>query len=765
MDGISLLQDFAVILVVAGISGWIFRRLGLSAVVGYLVAGIIIGPYTPPFTLVSDVDRIETLTDLGLAFLMFFVGLGLSLKRIRRMGAGAVATTAITAFLVFQASQLFGHFMGWDETVSFIFAAMLMTSSSAIITKMLAESGLTHERFAQNAQGVTVLEDVVAIVLLTLLGAKLQIADAPSRTVEDTLFLLVAFAALLLVCGLIFVPKLLSRFGGSGDSDLHSVLVSGLVFIAGVASIRAGFSVALGAFLFGVVVSETRFKTQIQKSLSGAQDMFSAIFFVAIGMLIDIRAFWDNAGLILGIAAFAMVARSLAATIGFTISGNPLPLAVGSAIVVTPIGEFAYVIAQLGVDAGAVPSSFYAVAVGVSIVTAICAPIFAKNASSVEAWVQRLQPLWLETSLSKYRSRLSAGMAGMAENHVWRLTKRRAGWTVIQLLLLGGLFGFANPLLGGIQTLGERAGVSGGNLTVIFWVVLLTVCLLLLVAIWQNLQTLSMVYGEAFVARMGGGDRRRLLAQYALQIFSFILLTAGVLVGFPLEEMTPFFAAVLVAGPVIFSLVLWKQLAGIHSRLESSLLNEDPSGRQRSLTDVVSSSHQHNSWNLDLTEILIPDSAACAGKSIQELELRKNHGLSILEINRQGVVIDRVKPSDRLFPGDIVLVVGTEEQLSTGGEFLSKEGVTGEESADFSESVLDELLLSPEARIFGLTIAKSGISAATGVHVVGIERDGKHSLNPHGDEVFQDGDRLLILGSAAEIRAFRQWITLERKIS
>ncbi len=758
MDGISLLQDFAVILVVAGISGWIFRRLGLSAVVGYLVAGIIIGPYTPPFTLVSDVHRIETLTDLGLAFLMFFVGLGLSLKRIRRMGAGVVVTTAITAFVVFQLSQLFGHFMGWDETVSFIFAAMLMASSSAIITKMLAESGLTHERFAQNAQGVTVLEDIVAIVLLTLLGSKLQMADTPGRTVEDTLFLLVAFAVLLLVIGLIFLPKLLSRFGASGDSDLHSVLVSGLVFIAGVASIRAGFSVALGAFLFGVVVAETRFKAQIEKSLSGAQDMFSAIFFVAIGMLIDIRAFGENAGLILGIAAFAIVARSLAATIGFTISGNPLPLAVGSAIVVTPIGEFAYVIAQLGVDAGAVPSSFYAVAVGVSIVTAICAPIFAKRASSVERWVERRQPAWLATALSKYRSRLSAGMAGMADNHVWRLTKRRVGWTLIQILLLGGLFGFADPLLGGIQSLAVRAGASGGNLTVIFWVVLLAICLLILVAIWQNLQTLSMIYGEAFVARLGGGDRRRLVTQYTLQIVSFIMLTAGVLLGFPLDDMTPFFASVLVAGPVIFSLVLWKQLAGLHSRLESTLLNEDPGGRQRSLADVVSASHQHNSWNLELTEIRIPDSAACAGKTIQDLDLRNLFGVSILEINRQGIVIDRVKPSDRLFPGDILLAVGTEEQISKGIEFLGKEGLAGEESADFSESVLDEILLSSGARVFGQTIAKSGISAATGVHVIGIERDGNHLLNPHGDEVFQEGDRLLLLGSTTEIRAFRNWL-------
>jgi CPA2 family monovalent cation:H+ antiporter-2 len=370
-----------------------------------------------------------------------------------------------------------------------------------------------------------------------------------------------------------------------------------------------------------------------------------------------------------------------------------------------------------------------------------------------------MQPAWLEAALARYRSRLDAGMAGMADNHVWRLTKRRAGWTVVQLLLLGGLFGFANSMMEGILALAERAGASAGNLTVVFWVVFLAVCLLLLVAIWQNVQTLSMIYGEAFVARLGGRDSRRLVAQYFLQIASFILLTAGVLIGFPLDEMTPFFACALVAGPVILSLVLWKQLAGLHSRLETTLLNEDPGGRQRSLAGVVSASHQHNRWNLELTEIQIPDSAACAGKTIQELGLRKRHGLSILEINRQGVVIDRVRPSDRLFPGDILLVVGTEGQISKGGDFLGREGATGEESADFSESILDDVLLFSGARVSGKTIAESGIAEATGVQVIGIERNGKHLLNPQGDEVFTDGDRLLLLGSAAEIRAFRSWLS------
>jgi CPA2 family monovalent cation:H+ antiporter-2 len=756
MDGISLLQDFAVILVVAGISGWVFRRLGLSAVVGYLVAGIIIGPYTPPFTLVSSVERIETLTDLGLAFLMFFVGLGLSLKRIRRLGAGVVATTAVTALCVFQLSQGFAALMGWDSTTAFLFAAMLMTSSSAIITKMLAEAGLTHERFAQNAQGVTVLEDVVAIVLLTLLGSKLAVSDAPTRSVENTLFLLVAFAALIVVLGLIFIPKLLSRFGRAGDADLHSVLVSGLLFLAGAASISAGFSVALGSFLFGVVIAETRFKSQIEKSLGGAQDMFSAIFFVAIGMLIDVKAFWEHGPLILGISVFAIFARALSATVGFTLAGQALPLAAGSAIVVTPIGEFAYVIAQLGVDAGAVPRSFYAIAVGVSIVTAICAPLFAKRADRFGGWVSKIQPAWLEHALLKYQGWLAHGMAGIAQNHVWRLTRRRVGWTAIQLLLLGGLFGFANSILSGVKSFAERAGNPIPALEVIYWCVFLVPCLVLLLAIWQNLQTLCLIYGEAFATKLGGGDRPRIVAQFVFQVASFAVLAIVLLITFPIYGLTPVFTLVLLAVPLVLSLILWKQLAGVHQRLESSIMEQG--GSPRGLAGLMAASSETDHWNLELIEVTLPEFAECAGKEIRALELRARFGCSILEINRQGHVIDKVKPGEALYPGDSVLLFGTGEQIARGAEYLRKETTADDESRDFSESILELIPLAGSSRLVGVSLAESQITDCTGVHVIGIERNGERILNPQGKEVFQKDDLLLVLGSGVEIRAFRHWL-------
>ena len=161
MEGLLVLQDFAVVLLVAGVAGLLFRRLGLSAVVGYLVAGIVVGPYSPPFQLVSDLDRIHTLSQFGLVFLMFFVGMSLSLSRIRRLGPGMILAVLIAAFLVFNFSRVFAFCAGWNGTSGIFFAAMLMVSSSAIISKMLAEGGMTHEKSGQRAQGVTVIEDVV----------------------------------------------------------------------------------------------------------------------------------------------------------------------------------------------------------------------------------------------------------------------------------------------------------------------------------------------------------------------------------------------------------------------------------------------------------------------------------------------------------------------------------------------------------------------------------------------------------------------------
>lgn len=390
-----LIQDFAVVLLIAAISGLVFRRLGMSVVVGYLLAGILVGPYTPPFALVSDLDRIQSLSQLGLVFLMFFVGLGLNLSRIKRLGLGTLICTVVAAVIVLEIGRLAALLAGWNALQGQFFAAMFMCSSSAIIIKILNETGRSHERFAQKAQGVTLSEDVVAVVMLTLLTSQVHwdaVDDASGAGVGKTLALLGGFVALVFFLGFIFLPKVLRYFTRSSDGDLKVVLVCGLLFASAVAAAAAGFSVALGAFLLGVLTAESPLKSRIESSLSGTLDMFCAIFFVSVGMMLNVGLVAQHLPTLAAVVLFALGIRILAVAVAMLLTGTQLRDAVRSALILTPIGEFSFVIAQLGVDSGVTPQYFTVFAVGASLATALLAPLLLLRSDATAEWVESWLP-------------------------------------------------------------------------------------------------------------------------------------------------------------------------------------------------------------------------------------------------------------------------------------------------------------------------------------------------------------------------------------
>src|SRR4051812_45633608 len=257
MHGIHFIQDLAVVLVVAGIVGWVCQRIRVSVVVGFLVAGMVVGPYTPPFALVTEGERIETLAQVGLVFLMFSIGLGLSLRKLRRLGLSLMVATFCGAMVMYYLSRLFGVIVGWNAREGLFLAGMLMVSSSAIISKILHETGTNHERSGQLAMGVAVLEDVVAVVMLTILNSVIDMGRGGGAQVTQTLLLLGAFVVLTGVVGLLLVPWLLRRMSIAADQELQTLGIAGLLFGLAVVAQAAGYSVALGAFLLGTIVAET----------------------------------------------------------------------------------------------------------------------------------------------------------------------------------------------------------------------------------------------------------------------------------------------------------------------------------------------------------------------------------------------------------------------------------------------------------------------------------------------------------------------------
>src|ERR1019366_1347527 len=275
-------------------------------------------------------------------------------------------------------------------------AGMPVVSPSSIIGKILHETGLNHERAGQLALGVSVLEDVVAVVMLALLESVVQLGGGGHASELGTTVLhLGAFVAMVGVAGLILVPWLLKKMSITMDEELQTLGLAALLFGLAILAQKAGYSLALGSFLLGIIVAETPHRHQVERTFEGMRDVFSAVFFVAIGMQIDVRELVQSSGLILGVAAFTLLARPLAVTTGLSIIGVPASDGLRAGLMAAPIGEFSFVIAQLGVGAAVVPTRFYPLAVGVSLVTTFVTPFVARRSNRLVAALLRREPGWL----------------------------------------------------------------------------------------------------------------------------------------------------------------------------------------------------------------------------------------------------------------------------------------------------------------------------------------------------------------------------------
>src|SRR5688572_10899466 len=288
MQETLFVRDLAVVLLVATAAGWVLQRIGLSAVVGYLLAGMAVGPFSPAVKLVSDPNHIQLLAQIGLVFLMFSIGLGLSLARLQRMGLSVVAAVVISSILLFNLCRLFGFAMGWDKFQILFLAGTVMISSSSIIIKVLDELNITHQRAGQLALGMTVLEDIAAVVMLTFFVSMIRMGGQQS-SIWNTLGAVAAFVIFAVVIAMLFVPRMLKVLSRDAGAESRVVAIAGVVLLAAIWALQAGYSMALGAFVLGLVVAGTRYKDELENAFAAVHTIFGAVFFVAVGMLFDFR--------------------------------------------------------------------------------------------------------------------------------------------------------------------------------------------------------------------------------------------------------------------------------------------------------------------------------------------------------------------------------------------------------------------------------------------------------------------------------------------
>ncbi len=756
MGGALFIRDLAIVLLIAGGVAWLCQRLRLSVVVGYLVAGAVIGPYTPPFALVSDPDRIQTLAQLGLVFLIFWIGLNLSLSRLRNLGFSVIAATVISALLVLNACRLLGWVLGWSTTASLVLAGTLMVSSSAIIGKILEELNLTHERPGQLALGVTVLEDVVAVAMLTLLTPLVQFGGGERPDLLGTLGALGAFVVFVALMSLLLAPRLLARLSHYPVVEIRTLLIAGLLLGLAWWAFRAGYSLALGAFVFGAVVGSTRFKADFEQLFQGFHHLFGAVFFVTVGMQVDFALVGEAWPLMLALSLLAWALRPVACALGLMAVGNPGREAVQAGLALTPLGEFSFIIAQLGVNAGVVPGTFFPAAVGASLLTSLAAPLLTRRGEALSERVIRALPRQMGDWVAFYHARLMQLRSRTGGSLLWRLTSKRLWQVLVQVLFVSALLLFAQPVYLRLRDWLGRDWLFEGGLPFLFWSGFGVVLLGPMVALWRNLTALAMILAES--ATQGSARQRRLrpFLELALRGVGVTVLAIWLLALLPTGGSLLGAAGSVLLALAVVALFFRKRLVRLHNRLEIELRRQLQQASRSTAQSAwnVALPLEATDWNLDIDEITLPADSELAGRTLGELAIRQRFGCSVVGIDRQGYGIANPPANTMLFPRDKLLLLGTAEQLAEAARQLGASGGSPPGDSDFDELTMEAVRVPEGCPLAGRPLRELDLIRRAGVQIGGIRRGRRQIVAPSGRDSFEPGDELLLLGTHARIKEF-----------
>src|ERR1700722_4618488 len=562
MGELDLVQDLAVVTFFAGIGGFLCQKIGLSSIVGFLLAGLLIGPHTPPFSIVVHEVRIEALSQLGLVFFMFSIGLDLSVGKLRRMGIGIVLAVALGATLVFNIVRWICPFLGVSPTESLFVAGMLVASSSAIIGKILPETGLIHQRAGNLAMSITVLEDLVAVVALTFISSVAQMHKGTEANIGWILGVLLVFVTVVVTVGLLLLPRTLQRLNRAG-TDLLTVTVAGLVLGIAVIAVKTGYSLALGAFLLGAIVAETPQRPTVERAMQGMRDVFIAVFFVSIGMLLNPELLLKHWVLILSLGTLAILVRTFALSASLLMTGTSDRDAFRAALMVTPIGEFAFIIAQLGVSGGLLSSDYYPIAVGVALFTALISPLLIRHSGPISDRWLKAQPKFFYDLLKLYQQFLASVGEHQRRSRVFGLARRSLPPLVISVIFASGILIIA-PFLYARWSLLFPAGPVHWR-SHLFWAVIGVAAAGPLLSVWRRL-------AEFFrgTVEIAFGSQRPILLVYLDLVAGLVLF---ILIWFltPVIAAPPSFFGAILGTAAVYTFSFGRPLQTMQQRISSEL--------------------------------------------------------------------------------------------------------------------------------------------------------------------------------------------------
>lgn len=727
----ALIKDLALILAAAGVVTLIFKKLKQPLVLGYIIAGFIVGPNFDLFPTITDFKSIKIWAEIGVIFLLFGLGLEFSFKKLMKVGGASSITAVIEIITMFAAGYFTGMMFGWSLMDSIFLGGILSISSTTIIIRAFDELGLKSKKFASLVFGVLIVEDLVAILLLVLLSTLALTQQFEGTEIIVSLLKLVFFLALWFAGGIFLIPTFLRVTKKLMNDETMLIVAIALCLSMVFLAIETGFSAAFGAFIMGSILAETTYAEKIENLLKPVKDLFGAIFFISVGMLIAPSMLKLYIVPIIIITLITIFGKALSSTAGALIAGQSLKQSITAGLSLSQIGEFSFIIATLGLTLKVTSDFLYPVAVAVSAVTTFTTPYLIKLSDPVNRILEKILP----EKIIRYLNRYSTSTQKIQTESEWKKFIKSFSTTIIlnSVIIVGVLLLSLRFLLPFINSKIETP----------FWTSVITgIVTLILIS--------PFIWGLAG-KQLNNNEYYSFLMKKKFSRGPFIMLEilriclAIFFVSFLLYRLFEGGIEFLIAIPIIIIIayIFSERLKKFYDRIEERfILNLN--ARQTSINPNPAS--ELLPWDAHLAEFTISPESSLVGKSLLDLKLREQFGINIASIERGRIRINIPNKGERLFPGDIISVIGTDEELDKFKDMLKISEKEIPDSSDENEVSLHQFIVNNSSDLKGKTIRQTGIHDKFNGLVVGIERNGNRILNPESTLKFEDGDLVWIAG-------------------
>ena len=743
----NMIQDLALILVVAGIVTLVFKRLKQPLVLGYIMAGFLVSPHMPYTASVADTENIHLWADIGVMFLLFSLGLDFSFKKILKMGASPIISTVTIIFCMSMLGILVGHAFGWSKMDCIFLGGMLAMSSTTIIYKAFDDLGLRQQQFAGLVMSVLILEDILAIVMMVMLSAIASGSTPGGGQMLGSIVKIGFFLVLWLVVGIFAIPIFLRSTRQLINNEVLLIVSLGLCCAMAVFSTKVGFSSAFGAFIMGSILAETIEAERIERLVEPVKNLFGAIFFVSVGMLVDPQILVSYALPIILLILTIIIGQSVFGTFAFMLGGESLKSAMRCGFSMAQIGEFSFIIASLGLSLGVISDFLYPVVVAVSVITTFLTPYMIRLATPVYSRLERHLPKRLIQSLN----RLSMSNAPTHEQSKWKKLLMQMGvntliYSILSMAAIAVMFTFFLPFMR------ELLAGAGDNLYANAIVGIVTV---IIIAPFLRAMVMKKNRSEEWRALWAESNRNRLPLIFTIIVRAVIAIAFIFYICHKLSHFTN--ALMITIGVIVVALIVVSRAVKRRSitlerlfvqNLRSRDIEAQVHGKKRPLYEG-----RLLDRDIHIADFQVPFNSMWMGSTLKQLDLGRKYGVHISSIMRGGMRINIPDGDYVIFPYDVLQVIGSDEQFTAFREALEKEVLGEDYDWENREMKLRQLVIGEDSPFVGKSLIESGIRDLYSCMVVGLE-EGKESLSRYvPTRKFQPGDIIWVVGEQESLDA------------